>query len=138
MGPLLFNIFINDMFYLMGEAEICNCSNGTTIYACDTTVDLVSDKLEKHSFEIASWFSNNFMKLNEEKCHVMLYGKKSNDHSVIVGQALIKESTKEKLLRVTLDKRLSFETDTQQLCVKASQKLHALARVSFLRTRRSL
>ena len=70
------------------------------------------------------------MKLSEEKCHVMLYGDKWNDHSVNVGQALIKESTEEKLLGVTHDKRLSFETHTQQLCVKASQKLHPLARVS--------
>ena len=54
LGPLLFSIFINDMFYLMGEAEICNYANDTTIYACDTTLDLVIDKLEKHSFEIAS------------------------------------------------------------------------------------
>ena len=120
LGPLLFNIFINDMFYLVGEAEICNYADDSTIYACDTTIELVIDKLEKHSFEIASWYSNNFMKLNEEKCHVMLYGDKSNDHSVNVGQALIKESIEEKLLGATLDKRLSFETHTQQLCMLSS------------------
>ena len=34
----------------------------------------------------------------------MLYGDKSNDHGVNVGQALTKESTDEKLLGVTLDK----------------------------------
>ena len=98
LRPLLLNIFINDMFYLVGEAEIWNYADETTIYACDTTIELFIDKLEKHSFEVASWFSNNFMKLNEEKCHVMLYGEKSNDHSVNVGQALIKESTEVKLL----------------------------------------
>ena len=130
MGPLLFNIFINDMLHLVGEAEICNYADDTTIYACDTKIERVIDKLDKHSFEIASCFSNIFMKLNEEKWHVMLYDDKSNDHSVNVGQALIKESSEEKLLEVTLNKRLSFETHTQQLCVKASQKLHALATVS--------
>ena len=111
------------MFYLVGEAEICN---------------YVIDKPEKHSFEFPSWFSNNVMKLNEEKCHAMLYGDKLYDHSVNVGQALIKESTTEKLLEVTLQKRLSFETHTQQLYVKASQKLHSLARVSPSWTRKSL
>ena len=83
LAPLIFNIFIDNMLY------------GTTIYDC-TTIDLVINKLEKHSFEIASWFSKNFMKLNEGKCHFMLYGDKSNDHSVNVSQALIKESTEEK------------------------------------------
>ena len=80
------------MFYLVGEAEISNYADDTTIYAWYTTIDLVIDKLEKRSFEIASWFYNNFMKLNEEKCHVMLYDDKSNDHRVNVGQVLIKES----------------------------------------------
>ena len=83
MGPLLFNIFINDMFYLMGEAEACNYVNDSTIYACDTTIKLAINKLEKHSSDVASWFSNNFMKLNEDKCHVILCGEKSNDHSVM-------------------------------------------------------
>ena len=72
------------MFYLVGGAEICNYADDTTIYAFDATIELVIDKLEKRSFEIASWFSNNFMKLNEEKCHVMLYGDKSDDHSISV------------------------------------------------------
>ena len=61
----------------------------------------------------------------------MLYGDKLNDHSVNVGQALIIEIAEETLLGVNLDKRLSFETHTQQLCVKGSQKLHALASIPF-------
>ena len=44
------------------------------------------------------------MKLNEEKCHFMFYGDKSDDHNVNVGLALIKESTEEKLHGVSLDK----------------------------------
>ena len=118
------------MFYFVVEADICNYADDTTIYTCDVTVDLVIDKPEKHSFETATWFSKNFMKLNGEKCHVM-YGEKSNDHSVNIGPVLIKESTEEKLNGVTLEKRLSFETHTQQLCIETSPKLHALARISL-------
>ena len=88
------------------------------------------DKLGKHGFEIASWFSKKFMKPNKERCHSMLYCEKSNDRSVSVDPVLIKESTEEKLLGVTLDKRLSFKTHTQQLSIKASQRLHALARIA--------
>ena len=47
-----------------------------------------------------------------------------------VGPVLIRESTEEQLLGVTLDKRLSFETNTQQVCIKTSQILQALARIS--------
>ena len=70
------------------------------------------------------------MKLNEAKCHFMLYGAESIDHSVNVGPALIKESTGEKLFGVIFDKRLPSDTHTQQLCIMANQ--HALARISPL------
>ena len=47
-----------------------------------------------------------------------------------VGNSLIKESIEEKLLGVTIDKDLSFKNHLDSLCKKASQKLHALARIS--------
>ena len=31
LGPLLFNIFINDIFFLLNETEICNYADDTTI-----------------------------------------------------------------------------------------------------------
>ena len=65
MGLILFNIFIDDMFYLMGEAEICNYADDY-FYTCDTAIDLVIHKLEEYGFDIASWLSKRFMKLDEE------------------------------------------------------------------------
>ena len=35
LGPLLFNIFLNDLFFLVEETEICNYADDTTIYVCD-------------------------------------------------------------------------------------------------------
>ena len=31
MGPLLLNVFINDVFFLLNETEICNYADDTTI-----------------------------------------------------------------------------------------------------------
>ena len=70
---------------------------------------------------MANWQSKNLMRLNEEKCHFMLYGENSNEYSVNIGQVLGKESTEEKLLRVIFDKTLPFQTHIQQLYTKASQ-----------------
>ncbi len=40
------------------------------------------------------------------------------------------ESQNEKLLGITVDKKLSFQAHIDNVCKKAGQKLHALARVS--------
>ena len=63
------------------------------------------------------------MKLNEDKCHIMVFGDKSNDVSINIGRVTIKESTEEKLLGVILDKRLCFKQQIKSICKKAGQKL---------------
>ena len=71
------------------------------------------------------------MKLNYDKCHLMIFGNKTNDATIKIGSSEIKESTSEKLRGITFDKKLSFTKHVEDLCKKANQ-LHALARVSNL------
>jgi len=35
LGPLLFNIYINDLFYIIEQTNICNFADDTTLYACN-------------------------------------------------------------------------------------------------------
>ena len=41
LGPLLFNIFINDLFYFIIETEVCNFADDNTLYACDYSLENV-------------------------------------------------------------------------------------------------
>ena len=49
------------------------------------------------------------MKLNEDKCHFILFGASNERANIHVGEAQIEESGEEKLLGITLDKKLSFK-----------------------------
>ena len=78
------------------------------------------------------------MKANADKRHLL-----SSDESCTakIENFSIKNSTEEKLLGVKFDSNLSFESHVTSLCKKASQKLHALARISHymdLNKRRNL
>ena len=35
LGPLLFNIYLNDLFLLVESTEVCNFADDTTFYACE-------------------------------------------------------------------------------------------------------
>ena len=110
LAPLLFNIYINELFVFVKDAQICNYASDTTIYACDTNIKSVIKTLESDdALKIAEWFPNNFMKLNGDKCHLMVFGDKSNDVTLNTGSITIKESTEEKLLGVILDKNPCFK-----------------------------
>ena len=52
------------------------------------------------------------------------------DINIIVDNQTIFNSSCEKILGINVDKKLKFNTHVTKLCKKASQKLHALARMS--------
>jgi len=68
------------------------------------------------------------MKANAAKCHFLL--SDSENLSLNVNNEIISNSASEKLLGVTITNDLNFEKHLDILCSKASQKLHALARIS--------
>ena len=131
LGPLLFNVYINDLFLLMNRAEICNYADDTTLYICDSEINNVIDGLEQDATHLSTWYPENYMKLNADKCHFMIFGEKKDKMKLHVGKAVIEESDEETLLGVILDTKLNFKTHLQTLCKKASQKLHALSRISI-------
>ena len=61
---------------------------------------------------------------------LLVFGNKDDEVTVNISGSFIKESDEEKLLGVTLDKTQNFKNHVNNLCKKASQKLHVLARVS--------
>ena len=75
--------------------------------------------------------SKQLHEIDEDKCHLMIFGAKGNNEtSITIGEARVKESTEENLLGITFDQSLSFKHHVRALCKKAGQKLHALARIS--------
>ena len=95
LGPLLFNIYLNDLFMFVTDCKICNYADDTTIYVCDGNHGNVINKLERETLILSEWFQNNHMKLNGDKCHLMIFGEKSNDLSIKIGSTTIIESTEE-------------------------------------------
>ena len=70
------------------------------------------------------------MKLNDAKCLFMLFESKSPGTSVNIGTSCIEQSDKQKLLGITLNRNLDFKCHVENICKRAGQKLHALARVA--------
>ena len=129
LGPLLFNIYINDIFFFTEVTSITNYADDNTPFACDTTVDLVIARLEQDLCNLSQWFKFNYLKSNEDKCHLLM-SKLSPDLCVKAGNEIISNSNEVKLLGITFDNALNFDIHVSSLCKKANQKLHALARLS--------
>ena len=64
LGPLLFNIFINDLFLCVEHSTLCNYADDNTLYACDKKIENVLENLKKDFITLSNWFHNNYMVLN--------------------------------------------------------------------------
>ena len=129
LGPLLFNIFINDMFLFTKVTKITNYADDNTPYVCGPNVTNVINKLESDSILLLKWFRDNGMKPNEDKCKLLI-SKTDDKIALLVGSQIVNSSHNEKLLGITIDNNLNFKEHVSNLCKKSSQKLHALAQIS--------
>ena len=66
LGPLLFNIYINDLLLFTQNSDICNYADDITIYSCDKNLDNITHELENDCNLALKWFAGNFMKSNAD------------------------------------------------------------------------
>jgi hypothetical protein len=64
LGPVLLNIFLNDIFNFVEESILYNYADDNTSSYSDTALNKVVDVLKKDSLNLIHWFSHNQMKAN--------------------------------------------------------------------------
>ena len=128
LGPLLFNIFINYIVYVIKETKMANYADDNTIYTVESNKEDLLKTLEEEMSVILNWFKTNEMKSNDDKCHLIVC--KQKNVSVSLGNETIKESSSVELLGIKIDSHLNMNEHVTNLCKKGNQKLHALARIS--------
>ena len=56
--------------------QVCNFTDDTTFYVCDKDLNTLINRLEYDIALAIGWFENNFMKINQHKCHLLVSGNK--------------------------------------------------------------
>ena len=67
LGPLLFNIFINHLFFVIEKSDICNFTDDNTLHCCGANLKSVLENLKRDTSKHLYWFKINSMKANLEK-----------------------------------------------------------------------
>ena len=129
LGPLLFNIFLNDIFYFINDICIANYADDNIPYATNKDISSLLKTLERETNSLLDWFTINEMKPNANKCHLLVANPKDTI-AVKLGLEEISNDQSVELLGIKIDKNLNFTEHVTKLCKKGNQKLHALARIS--------
>ena len=78
LGPLVFNINTLDMFFEQPDVKFAAYTDDNAPYFCDKNIEVLLSKLQICELKLFEWFSNNHMKMNSDKCHLIL---SSNDEN---------------------------------------------------------
>ena len=130
LGPLLFNIFVNDLFYTDIDSMICNYADDNHLVKESNCIDELKVSLEKDAQRAISWFDNNYMDANLDKFQCISLDRFGRPPiSISIEGNTIPSSDSIKVLGVTLDSSLKYNKHISNLCSKASIQINAMKRI---------
>ena len=74
LGPLLFNIFLNDIFYSLTEGSLCNFADDNTISVTAKNTDELLQLVKINTKKCLDWFKSNEMIANPSKIQAFTIG----------------------------------------------------------------
>ena len=131
LGPLLFNVFINDIFLFIKDSSLYNYADDNTLSFGSPDFDLLISTLESDSNHLIEWFKINKMQANPDKFQVLAVGKKTYEKRPTINIQNFELTCEDsvKLLGIDIDYQLNFDTHISTICRKASQQLNIIKRL---------
>ena len=132
LGPLLFNIFMNDFFFFIKKSSTTNFADDNTIYAYGDTIDEVSYKLEEDIENALYWFDINKMVANPIKFQLMFLGTREKTKLCLnIGGRNCISTSSVILLGNEIDWKLTFNKHVKNITSNARNKAKALSRLRY-------
>ena len=95
LGPLLFNIYICDMFFKTpANIDFARYADNNTPYTYSSNIKNVLDNLQGALGKMFHWFSTNNLVANSGKCHLLTTSKTPIDIHISNTEILNKERVK--------------------------------------------
>lgn len=135
-GPLLFNLFVNDIFSVTRHSKLA-------LYADDTTALFIADSLEEainmiheDMSAIMDWLCHCGLIMNLSKTCVIKFltprgTARLKEGDIVIRNHQLKTVSEIKFLGVTVDNRLSFDSHVTTLKKKVVSGTAALARCRY-------
>ena len=133
LGPLLFNIFINDLLYFNFCCKVYNYADDNTLSCSESDVEILKQKMIVDCQLAMKWFDMNSMKANASKFQFMLLSRNEQpvafNDVIRICDAEIKPSNYVNILGVEIDKDLKFNLHIDEVCRSTGKQINALKRI---------
>ena len=121
--PLLFNIFLNDLFLFVSNDFLSSYPDSNTLYTLGENLKKIEDNLPNSFETVHQWFYENYMVLNVGKYHFMCLWINTENKTFLYHNILIENSKEQKILDVIIGNKLNFKSHISELCKRLLRKL---------------
>ena len=139
LGPLFFLIFFNDLPEIIDNHVDCYADDSTLTATADS-VEEIGRKLTSDCANVVRWMSENKLKLNAEKTHVLMLGtdqrlrRQESTLQVTIDQTRLEEDPKkcEVLLGCQVQSNLKWDNQVSAVKAKLKKRLTGLIKLKGL------
>ena len=133
MGPLLFNLFIDDISKINCDGIILYADDGA-FCVIDNNYDLLMSRVQLLVNNIAEWLSNNRLFPNTLKTYLMFFNYRNNSPllpNIYFNSDILSWIDSFKYLGMIIDNKLSFKLHISYINNKISRGVGALNRLRY-------
>ena len=129
LGPLLFNIFMNDLMYAIKDCRLIGYADDTKIYESHKDPQVVENQLNRDLANSGRWFQENGMIQNPDKHQALVLGNTNHETKLTCANKSIPIANEMKLLAVTLGNKLKFDSHVATISGKVGGQVNNLNRL---------
>ena len=118
LGPLLFNIYVNDLAKIVEEdCTVVQYADDTFLFTSDTDEISAKTKLEHNISKIIDFFAKSQLVVNKQKTEYIVFStrKRLTNTVLNVDNERIAESISVKYLGVIIDSKLKFDGEVKKI-----------------------
>ena len=131
LGPILFNIFINDLFYHIKRAKLNAYADDHQIYYSDRDPVALEECLCKEVEKANQWYNDNGMIVNKTKNQALILGDTEYTFSFPVKESI-------DIFGMNIDNKLHFDKHVSSVCKKINNQLNVMIRFRKLLSKATL
>ena len=123
LGPILFNIFMNDLSYAIDKCTLFTHADDTQLFKSAEDIDQVEHAINADLKKVDEWYEFNQMKRNHSKYHAITFGGVERNPVLTCERTIIPIQDEMELLGITLDNKLKFEGQIRKSVVNLVNRL---------------
>lgn len=135
LGPLLFIVFVNDIFLLNLQSDIIMYADDVSIIFNCENEKILQKQIESDLCLINNWFNNNCLSINVNKSNFIYFNSfRERNYSLAIrlNNSLVRQSSNSKILGIIIDECLNWKVQIDDLYNKIQPLLYQIFKIRYI------